>query len=439
MPSPRLRNSSPLTQTLKELEDRQETRIELGLSRVLKVLGRLGNPHLGLPCIHVAGTNGKGSVCAILEAVLREAGYKTGFYHSPHLFDVRERIRNNGRWISKASFARLMSRVLEADKGKNLTYFELLTLVAFLHFREKKVDVAILETGLGGRLDATNVIENPLAAVISSIDFDHTQFLGNTLEEISAEKAGIIKPGCPVLCSVLAESALKVVRDRAHKLSAPLTVVGKPHKALSVNWRSGRQVFEDSRGLRYTLGLLGSHQGFNAALARATLDQLHSILPVCDLVWRSGTANVSWPGRFEARHLGLKTVILDGAHNLEAMRQLARTWDKSPWANEKCLWILGLMRDKDVSGVLREISGRLRDVVVVRPPSPRAMEPLSLARQVRRRVPSAHVSVERDPGTAIKDWLGRRGSPRVAVICGSFYLVGEAYKHLRGGGSGPKP
>jgi dihydrofolate synthase/folylpolyglutamate synthase len=413
-----------------KLEQRQEARIELGLDRVRAHLKRLGDPHLKLPAIHVAGTNGKGSVCAILDAVLRTAGYRTGRYNSPHLFDVRERITVDGRWISKKDFGRLMNRTLRADPKKRLTYFELLTSVAFQYFAEKKVDVAVLETGLGGRLDATNVVEAPLASVISTIGMDHMQFLGDTLAKIAAEKAGIIKKGCPVFCSRLPPAALRVVRQRAAVLKAPLSVCRKPWKSVRVDWARNAQVFKGPRGA-LSLHLLGRGQAANLDVAYQVLEGLRGILPVGQRAWREGLARVSWPGRFEVRRLKGRTLILDGAHNPEAMQNLAATWKRSPWSRRASTWIMGVMRDKDVEGLLKPAAPFLRDVVVVRPPSPRALEPMDLARGIRALAPKAHVSVESDPRMAVGTWLKSPG-PRTAVVCGSFYLVGSVADLLGG-------
>ncbi len=210
---------------LAALEARQEARIELGLDRVLKHLSRLGNPHDRVPVFHVAGTNGKGSTCAILAAVLRASGRRTGLYVSPHLLDVRERISVDGRPISKSAFARLMARTLRADAGGRLTYFELLTSIAFQHFAESKCAVSVLETGMGGRLDATNVVTSPLAAVVTSIDFDHQAFLGKTLSAIAVQKAGIFKTGRPAVYPNLARPAPCDQARRSYR-RAPFVVRG---------------------------------------------------------------------------------------------------------------------------------------------------------------------------------------------------------------------
>ena len=418
-------------QALEALEARQEAVVSLGLSRVRRHLRRLGEPQKNLACLHVAGTNGKGSVCAILESVLRRAGYSTGLYTSPHLSNVRERIRVAGQAISEADFARLLARALAADRGNDLTYFELLTSVAFQHFARKRVDVAVLETGLGGRLDATNVVEKPLASVITSIDFDHMNFLGTTLAEIAAEKAGIIKPGRPVFCPALPRAAMKAVAARSRALRAPLGVVRRPFGIARTHWPENRQTLITEEGLRFDLSLLGDRQARNAALARAVLAGVSRSLPVPETAWSQGLSSTVWPGRFEVRRLGAKTAILDGAHNPEAIRNFRRTWQASPFCRGRVRWIIGIMRDKDAARMLRVLAPFLGEVVTVRPPSPRALDALELAREVRRLAPSARVSVESDCETAARAWLeGGRGAPPVAVFCGSFYLVGRAAKAL---------
>lgn len=418
---------------LRALDARQEARIALGLGRMRRHLQRLGDPHKGLRVLHIAGTNGKGSVCAILESVLRQAGYKTGFYSSPHVENIRERIKAGGRQISEQDFARLLERALKADREGSLTYFELMTSAAFQYFAEKKVDVTVLETGLGGRLDATNVVERPLASIITSIDFDHVQYLGNTLSKIAAEKAGIIKRRRPVFCGALPPAALKTIRARAQALKAPAHMALRPFHVLKTDWRGNRQTMANGDGRRFDLSLLGAKQGKNAALARAVLDGLAAELSVSDAAWRKGLSEVAWPGRFEVRRLGAKTAVLDGAHNPEAIRNFRRTWEASPFARERVRWIIGIMKDKDALGMIRTLAPLMKEVVTVRPPSPRAIDSVALAQEVRRLAPRARVTVERDPETAARAWLAEGArSPRTAVFCGSFYLVGSASRVLGG-------
>ncbi|MFI5363406.1 MAG: bifunctional folylpolyglutamate synthase/dihydrofolate synthase [Elusimicrobiota bacterium] len=404
------------------LEARQEARIELGLGRVRAHLARLGNPHERVPAFHVAGTNGKGSTCAMLAAVLRASGRRTGLYVSPHLLGVRERIVVDGRPISEAAFARLMTRALAADPARRMTYFELLTSVAFQHFADSACDVTVLETGMGGRLDATNVLTHPLAAVVTSVDYDHQAFLGRTLPRIAAQKAGIFKTGRPAVVP-----DLQVLR-RALKRGEPV-VVRRPWTAARVDWARGAQVLRAPSGREYRLSLLGSRQGRNAALAHAAVEA--SGLRVSEAAWRRGLASVAWPGRFQAIRLGKKTLIVDGAHNPEAARALAATWTASPWSRRPARWIMGVMRDKDQAGLLRPLAPFLRDVVVVRPPSPRALAPLEFAAAVRRAAPRARVTVESDPARALAAWRRDPRAPAVAVCAGSLYLAGAALKALR--------
>ncbi|MBI4376533.1 MAG: bifunctional folylpolyglutamate synthase/dihydrofolate synthase [Elusimicrobia bacterium] len=413
-------------EALKLLEDRKEARIELGLERVRAHLERLDDPHKGLPAIHVAGTNGKGSLCAILESVFRSAGLKTGLYLSPHLSEVRERVRVSGGWITPEDFGRLMGRVSAADPDAKLTYFELLTSLAFLYFKEQAVDVAILETGLGGRLDATNVIDRPMATVISQIGLDHTQMLGETVRSVAREKAGILKEGCRAFCPVLPEEALAPIKERATELKAPLTVVENVYRVASVDWEGNRQELIGPGG-RATLSLLGDRQAYNVALARAVIESIGS--PPPDPVWAAGLASVRWPGRFESLRLGGKHLILDGAHNLQAAAALASTWNSSPWGNEDALWILGIMRDKDVEGVLEAIAAAFpRRFAAVEPSNPRALSAQDLAAKMRARFPSVKIQQAKlEP--ALLGWLEGEG-PRVAVVCGSLYLVGEARRIL---------
>jgi dihydrofolate synthase/folylpolyglutamate synthase len=406
---------------LAALEARQEARIELGLGRVLKHLSRLGDPQDRIPVFHVAGTNGKGSTCAMLSSVLRASGRRVGLYVSPHLLDVRERIAIDGRPIAKAAFARLMARTLRADREKRLTYFELLTSIAFQYFAESDCDVSVLETGMGGRLDATNVVTKPLAAVVTSIDYDHQAFLGKTLSAIAAQKAGIFKAGRPAVFPDL--PVLRRAVKRGERV-----VVRRPWAVVRTEWERGVQVLRSPQGREYRLSLLGSRQGWNAALARAAVEA--SGLVVTEAAWKKGLSSVHWPGRVQPIRLNGKTLVVDGAHNPEAARSLAATWAASPWSKRPARWILGILRDKDLRGVLLPLAPYLRDVVIVRPPSPRALAPLEFAAAVRRFAPRARITVESDPARALAAWRRDARAPAVAVCAGSLYLAGAALKTI---------
>ncbi len=404
---------------LERLEERQETKIVLGLGRVRAHLAALGDPHLAVPAFHVAGTNGKGSTCAMLSSVLTAAGHRTGLFISPHLLSIRERIQVDGRNISEAEFAAFLSRALRADKKKTLTYFELLTSVAFQHFAAKRCAVMVLETGLGGRLDATNVVPSPLAAIVTSIGFDHQAYLGDALAEIARQKTGIFKSGRPAV-----RPDLPILRRAA--LRGRPVIVRRPWKAVRVDWARGRQVLRAPSGRSYALSLLGSRQGWNAALAHAALEA--SGLKISEMAWKKGLAEVSWRGRFEAIKLGKKILIVDGGHNPEAANALAATWRSSPFSAKPARWIMGIMKDKDARGVLSPLAPFIKEAVLVRPPSPRALEPFDLAGFVRRAAPKAHVTIERNPATAINSWRRDKRSPNVAVCVGSLYLAGAALK-----------
>ncbi|MEQ1920473.1 MAG: cyanophycin synthetase, partial [Elusimicrobiota bacterium] len=302
---------------------------------------------------------------------------------------------------------------------KSLTYFELLTSVAFQHFADKRCAVMILETGLGGRLDATNVVPSPLAAIVTSIDYDHQAYLGDTLKAIAREKTGIFKPGRPAV-----RPDLPILR-RAPLRGKPV-IVAKPWKSVRAEWAHGRQILRAPWGKPYTLSLLGARQGWNAALAHAAVEA--SGLLVSRDAWKRGLAKVSWRGRFETITLGAKTLIIDGAHNPEAARALAETWKSSPLSQRPVRWILGIMKDKDTEGVLKPLAPFLKDVVVVRPPSQRALDPLDFAVHLRRAAPKARITIERDPAMAIHAWKNDAKAPKVAICAGSLYLAGAALK-----------
>ena len=410
---------------LAALAARGETRIELGLDRLRAHLARLGNPQEKIPAFHVAGTNGKGSTCAILASVLSASGRRTGLYTSPHLISPRERVRVDGEPISERAFARAVEEALAADPRGELTYFELMTSAAFLHFARARCEVAVLETGLGGRLDATNVVRAPLAAVVASIGLDHQAYLGNTLAAIAAEKAAIFKPGRPAVYPRWLPASARAVVARAARRARPAPVA-RSWRTIRVDWRAGAQILRSTDGCEHRLGILGARQGRNAALARAALDA--SGLEFSREAWRRGLERVRWPARFEPVRLGARTLIVDGAHNPEAAAALAETWRASPWSRAPARWILGLLRDKDARGVFRPLAPFLREVVVVRAPSPRAREPMDLAREVRLAAPRARVSVEPSVERALAAWRADARAPRAAVCAGSLYLAGAALK-----------
>ncbi len=375
--------------------------IKLGLDSVRSLLQFFPRPDLlQLPCLHIAGTNGKGSVCALLDAACQAAGLTSGLYTSPHLVHFRERIRVDGKPIPDSTLALLLTqlRTAVADFSIAPTFFELATVLALAHFANQKVDVAILETGMGGRLDATNVV-TPKVSILTPIGLDHQQWLGNSLEAIAFEKAGIIKPERPVVSAPQPDSVLEVFRETARARNAPFEVVSTPYNG--------------------PLGLAGSHQKWNAALAARALEL--SGLPVHAEHIAKGFASAQWPGRFQMLRPDL---ILDGAHNPHAAAQLVRTWQELR-GPEKAQVILGMMRDKDVAhfcATLAPIASSVRTVAVQ---NDRSLSSNELAEIWRTAVPDIPVQT----ATSLSDTLGSSGVP--LLVTGSLFLIGETLAHLR--------
>ncbi len=300
--------------------------IKPGLYRIISLLKALGNPQVKYPTIHVAGTNGKGSTCAILSAVLSKHGLKTGLYTSPHLFKLNERFKINNKEIPDNTLLELL-KILHKFAPEPITYFELTTALAFLYFAEEKVDIAVIETGLGGRLDATNVI-HPLVSVITTIGFDHTKYLGKTIKKIAFEKAGIIKRGKPVVIGKVSEEAKEVILKRAEALSSPVYLLGRDFFIFSQEglWNyHGKNCFKELK-----LSLQGAYQGQNLALSLKTLEILkeNAFLPLREDILKEALLEVKWEGRFKRIFLGDKEILLDCAHNPQGAEALRASLEK---------------------------------------------------------------------------------------------------------------
>ena len=307
-------------QAIEIITSKDKFYIDLGLDRIKQALNKLGNPQDNLKCIHVAGTNGKGSVCAIIESILRETGYKTGLYTSPHIWEYNERIKICGQNISNNDFANYTEMVVKT--GVRLTEFEILTVIMFLYFRDCKVEVAIIETGLGGRLDATNVIKETLCSIITQIDLDHTDRLGETKDKIAYEKAGIIKPNCPVITSM----GYEAIRDKADECDSMFIMVSPfvPEK------------FADA------LVLKGKHQVDNLALAITTIQYLFPEITDKNII--DGLKKVQHPCRFE--YIKDKNLIVDACHNPNGIQALRDNLDFY-FPTQKRKFVFGALRRKD--------------------------------------------------------------------------------------------
>jgi dihydrofolate synthase/folylpolyglutamate synthase len=383
--------------------------IKLGLENIERLLAAL--PGSGLetaaPCkvIHVAGTNGKGSVCAMIEAIARGAGYRTGLFTSPHLISFRERILVNGEKISEDEVAGGLTEIREliGSWDPHPTFFEIATALALQHFQKTRCEILVLETGMGGRLDATNAVQSSVS-VITPIDFDHEKWLGHSIDQIAKEKAGIIKPRTPVISAPQRPEAEVVIRQRAEECDARLQFVNDP-------WTKTR------------IALRGKHQKMNAALAFAALQATD--IQVSDDAIARGLSSVEWPARFQIWN---ERIVIDGAHNPAGARILAQTW-REEFGNERATILLAILRDKNAAEIVHALAPIATKFVLPRIRSERAMPPNELVQVISSLTPSLPYSITPSVAEAIS--AAQRTSERV-LITGSLHFAGEALAFLRG-------
>jgi len=412
-----------LADWLARLEQLHPSTIELGLERVRRVKDAMGLAP-AFPIIIVGGTNGKGSTCATLEAILGAAGYKTGLYTSPHLLRYNERVRIAGSEASDVELVAAFERIDSARGETSLTYFEFGTLGAMAQFIDGGVDVAILEVGLGGRLDAVNAFDAD-AAIVTSVDLDHMDYLGDSREQIGFEKAGIYRAGRPAICADPAPPASLL--DYARHIGADLRCVGRNFFAQR---EAGCWTY---RGPRLTWPALplpamaGAYQLRNAAGALAVLEALHKRLPVSEPAIRQGLSAARVPGRFQCIAQAPE-VILDVAHNPEAARALAATLHEQPAAG-RTLAVVGMLADKDAAGVFAALSGEIDAWWACTPESPRAQDATALAAILRRQVKGDTVSVQPDVNTALTEARGAAREGDRILVFGSFYTVAAVLDH----------
>lgn len=418
------------------------------LERVQRLLHLLGNPHRTLRAIHIAGTKGKGSTCAFVANILREAGFKTGLYTSPHLVDVRERIRilQFTEEISKKDFARLIEKIrphaekLRKTRLGKLSYYEILTSLAFLYFKKEECDFVVLETGIGGKLDATNVASS-LACAITPISYEHTHLLGATLKKIAAEKAGIIKFTVqggtnrrPIVVTAPQRPAvLKVIRRRTKEAGADLYEVGKDIQIKEKSWSIFGQsfdvkgIFAEYSGLK--IGLLGGHQIVNAALAIGCAESLCSqgVVKVSREAIREGLKKTRWPGRLEviSRNPG---IVLDAAQNRASACALKNALNKF-FKFRNLILVFGVCRDKDVKGILKELIPCASRIILTRAQNPRALAPETIKSFIKTN--ARPVALTQNPAQALE--IARQSAKRqdLILVTGSLFLVGEVLKSER--------
>jgi dihydrofolate synthase/folylpolyglutamate synthase len=396
------------------------------LERMFDLMDKLGNPQLQYPTIHIAGTKGKGSVAAHCAAALQAAGYKTGLYTSPHLHDFRERIQIDGQRISKADFTagiEVLKQVIPQVPG--LTSYELQTALAFWYFGQKKVACAVVEVGMGGRLDSTNVL-TPLVSVITNISYDHTSILGDTLAEIAGEKGGIIKPGVPVVSAPQKLDALEVLEQLASQREAEFVLVGRDIQfeplTHSLEGQSFRVFQNGENGRTFTTQLLGRHQLENAVTAFAALQAVNRTgLSVSEQAVQKGFSSVRWPGRFEVFD-GEPMVIFDGAHNRYSAQRLAQTIeDYLP--GKPVAMVFGASEDKDIAGMFAELLPKVDYVLLVRADHPRAAAVQDLSNLAADY--ACPVSVIDSPADFYRQASELIGNDGVILVTGSLYVVGQ--------------
>ena len=397
------------------------------LDRIAHMLQAVGNPHLGMRFLHIAGTRGKGSTAAVTASILTSAGYRTGLYTSPHLQSFRERIRIDGRMISEAELASLVQEVepiIEETSASEIgapSFFDVYTFLGLMHFARNKVDFAILEPGLGGRLDATNVV-TPIACAITRIGVDHTEELGDTLAQIAGEKAGIIKPGVPVVTSEQPNEAMEVLERVCRERGCRL-VMAPSVEILSADEHGQRlRVHLDGEPLEFECPLLGAHQAENVAVAIGLIGLIRQMgFSIPDETIIEGVRSVRWPGRFQI----VRThpyVVLDGAHDETGAKAVAATI-RSLFPGRRVIMVFGMMRGHDAEAVVGELSPLAKKIYITSAASPRAIDPSAIQRILdgEIRVPVSE---------AIEKALREADKEDVVLITGSLYVVGEAMTAL---------
>ncbi|MBN1375798.1 MAG: bifunctional folylpolyglutamate synthase/dihydrofolate synthase [Dehalococcoidia bacterium] len=410
------------------------------LRRMELLLKALGNPHRGRRTIHIAGTKGKGSTAAMISSVLVSAGYGTGRFTSPHLFSWQERLAFNNRPITRKEFASMVTSIAPRANMINvqsrfgrLTTFEVLTAMAFLYFRKKRATLQVLEAGMGGRLDATNVVERPDICIITSLSLDHMQILGGTVAEIAGEKAGIIKPECAVISALQPPPAMKIIEKKCADVNAALLVAGRDiswaHEASSL----GCQRFSIQSKLdtyRVSLPLMGDFQMENAALTVAAVEALSKYITIDRTHIVRGLRKVKWPARMQviSRH---PLVIIDGAHNPYSIKKLTESL-KRHFNYKNVLVIFGSSQDKDIKGMIKEISKLSDHFIITSSNHPRAATAGQISSVLQKS--GLHVSVARNAQAALSFALERSGQDDLILATGSLFLaaaIGEALTKRR--------
>ncbi len=409
--------------TLKSMYSLKRFGIKLGLSTIRKILKSLGNPQDNFSCIHVAGTNGKGSVASSLASILNASGYKTGLYTSPHLVRFNERITINNLPISNANVVEAYKAVKQVHRGnREPTFFEFTTAMAFYEFSRQKVDWAVIETGMGGRLDATNMIK-PALSIITNISVEHREYLGNTIAQVAGEKGGIVKKYTPVVTGIKQKHAVAVVKEIAKTKSAPFFRLGDDFSVRRNRAGTFTYFGMDNTWRNLQTGLLGNYQVDNAALVVAACEVLNrkkaniSIESI-----KEGLTNNHWPGRLEVVSKN-PFILLDGAHNLIAARNLAKYLSNN-LSNRNITLVVGILNDKPYSHMLKSLLPLCKKVIITSPKIDRALAPEKLSAVAERFI--SNITIIPDVGEAVKFAIKTALPGDAICIAGSLYVVGEA-------------
>jgi dihydrofolate synthase/folylpolyglutamate synthase len=418
---------------------------KFNLNRMFRVLELLGNPHKRYPCVHITGTKGKGSVCAFTASILKEAGYKVGLFTSPHLIEYTERIQINGVPVSREAFVEQLEQVKPlVDEVPGLTTFEITTALAMLVFANQEINIAVFEVGLGGRLDATNVVD-PIVSVITTISYDHQSVLGNTLTQIAGEKAGIIKPGKPVVTSNQTGEAMEVIERVANEKGSSLRIVGRDAHYASVShslegqtfwlWSPDQQKKMDAyldqsdpnwKPAQFEVPLLGAHQLENATTAYLAIQALNEAgMKFTDQAIHEGLRRVQWPCRFEV--VSKKPmVVLDSAHNRDSAQKLRITLDDYlPGRN--VILLFGASEDKDVRGILTDLLPRVSQIITTQTIHPRAMDASTIVQLVHQMGKPARAILPFEE--AYQTAVSLAGDDQVVLVAGSIFMAAAAREY----------
>ncbi len=401
-----------------------------GLSRIKNFFKSVGNPQDKLKAVHVAGTNGKGSTAVFISEILKAGGYKTALYTSPHLIDITERIKIDGKNIPSRIFNGLSKKYLERAVKYQLSYFEYLTALAFIYFAEQKVDIAVIETGLGGRFDATNVIKKPLICAITSIAKEHQEILGTEIEKIAFEKAGIIKDNAYVVCGKLPKKAITAVKNKSNPY-----LYGKDFKALNNESSRSAQKFDyistNTELKNIEIRLLGTHQTVNASIAIFAAGLLNKKgYYLSETHIRTGLKNAVWQGRFDIRKIDSNNknfeLIIDGAHNIQGLNAFFETFEQLGFSKKKRTFIFTVMKEKKYKYMVKKIASFAKKVILLPINNDRSLNPEVLKKEFSKYIAQNKICT----ADSVKSACDMISDNEISVAVGSLYLAGEILKYI---------